>query len=77
MTIAECAVQLVIDNWPSRNAKRRSLHVLSGTLKFATQKKWKRYCRKMGIISLETYKLTAFTDVCWHDYAILSYVHCQ
>ena len=22
MTIAECAVQLVIDNWPSRNAKR-------------------------------------------------------
>ena len=24
MTIAECAVQLVIDNWPSRNAKRCS-----------------------------------------------------
>ena len=22
MTIAECAVQLIIDNWPSRNAKR-------------------------------------------------------
>ena len=25
MTIAECAVQLIIDNWPSRNAKRCSI----------------------------------------------------
>ena len=38
MTIAECAVQLVIDNWPSRNAKRCTTSTYgAGTSYFARE----------------------------------------
>ena len=41
MTIAECAVQLIIDNWPSRNAKRCITYLSRDS------------CRNLGIYQAE------------------------